>query len=316
MIGSSPLDFLNDALIKTTNKNSIMSGIKTIFFVGDIAQVLPPPDKKKKPTKPESMIWESAIYNNNVNKYDLIRPVRQKDGAFITILNKVRLGLYDEDVVKFINQRAVYKKDLPINCLRLYTTNLRVQHANQHDFDTIPGEEVRIVAEGSYVGAVGTARRALAETRLSQELVLKIGMPVMLIQNMNISLGWVNGTIATVFEIDDNNIGLKKYDTDDVDHEEPLLYWIQRITRQIAGTSYARPQSPIVPAFASTIHKCQSATIDCIAIYLDNMLTHGQLYVAMSRVKKKGIRPILFWRCVAFEYYKKVWSGRRCHLHC
>lgn len=41
MIGSSLLESLNDALIKTTSRNSIMGGIKTIFF-GDIAQLLPP----------------------------------------------------------------------------------------------------------------------------------------------------------------------------------------------------------------------------------------------------------------------------------
>ncbi|OBZ80249.1 hypothetical protein A0J61_11702, partial [Choanephora cucurbitarum] len=29
-----------------------------------------------------------------------------------------------------------------------------------------------------------------------------------------------------------------------------------------------------------------SATIDCVGIHLDNMLSNGQLYVAMSRVRK------------------------------
>ncbi|CEP15476.1 hypothetical protein, partial, partial [Parasitella parasitica] len=111
-------------------------------------------------------------------------------------------------------------------------------------------------------------------------------MPVMLIQNLNVSLGWVNGTIATIFEIDEDNIGLKKYDDNNDTDENEQLYWIQRISRQVAGTSYARTQFPILPAFASTIHKAQSATIDCVGIFLDNMLTHGQLYVAMSRVKK------------------------------
>ncbi|KAI8635801.1 hypothetical protein BD408DRAFT_319010, partial [Parasitella parasitica] len=40
-------------------------------------------------------------------------------------------------------------------------------------------------------------------------------------------------------------------------------YWVQRISRQVPGTSYVRTQFPIIPAFASTIHKSQSMTIDC-----------------------------------------------------
>ncbi|KAI8635832.1 hypothetical protein BD408DRAFT_331498, partial [Parasitella parasitica] len=64
-------------------------------------------------------------------------------------------------------------------------------------------------------------------------------------------------------------------------------YWLQRISRQVPGTSYVRIQFPIIPAFASTIHKSQSMTIYCVGIHLDNVLTHGQqlYYVAMSRVK-------------------------------
>ncbi|CEP19539.1 hypothetical protein [Parasitella parasitica] len=109
-------------------------------------------------------------------------------------------------------------------------------------------------------------------------------MPVMVIQNLNVSQGWVNGTVATIADIDDHNICLQK--NGGVDDEDEVLYWIQRISRQILGTGYVRSQFPIIPAFASTIHKSQSMTIDCVGIHLDNMLTHGQLYVAMSKVLK------------------------------
>jgi ATP-dependent DNA helicase PIF1 len=277
MISATLLHSINDALIKTTNRATIMGGVKTIFF-GDIAQLLPVEKK-------EASMWNTAIYNN-VNRYDLIDPVRQSDESFIRILNKVRLGFFQEDVIKFINERTVRKNLLPLNCLRLYTTRERVRMANEKDFKDFPGEEVILKSIDTFVGTVGTARKALKETRLSQELSLKVGMPVMLIQNFNISLGWVNGTIASIFDIDEDNIGLKKFGDNDEENGEELLYRVQRITRQVPGTSYVRSQFPIIPAFASTIHKSQSATIDCVGIYLDNMLTHGQLYVAMSRVKK------------------------------
>lgn len=38
-------------------------------------------------------------------------------------------------------------------------------------------------------------------------------------------------------------------------------------------------------AYASTIHKIQSLTLPRVAICFDDMPSHGQLYVAMSRVR-------------------------------
>lgn len=278
MISADLIQTLNEALIKTTQRTSLMGGIKTIFF-GDIAQLLPV--KKFK----EGSIWQSSIYEC-VNRYNLSIAIRQKDEDFIEILNKVRIYNFDKSVIEFINQRTVRKSELPTCCLRLYTTRDRVNIANEVDFAAFPGEGFDIEAQDSYVGTKGTARLALKETRLLQILHLKVDMPVMLIQNLNVSQGWVNGTLAMIEAIEEENICLKKTITDEYDNEREIIYWVQRIIRQVPGTSYTRTQFPIVPAFASKIHKSQSATIDCVGIHLDNMLTHGQLYVAMSRVRK------------------------------
>lgn len=225
----------------------------------------------------EFTIWRTAIYNT-VNRYNLTQSVRQKDPLFIAILNKVRLDYFDEDVVQFINSRTVLKKDLPMNCLRLYTTREGMHNANKTDMKDFPGEGIKIPAVDNFVEAAITARRSLSkETRLLEELNINIGMRVMLIQNMNVSLGWVNnGAIATVVEVDEDNVGLQKYaKNDDGDDDEEQLYRTQRILRQVPGASYARTHFPIVPTFATAIHKVQSATIDCVGVFFDHMLTHG-----------------------------------------
>lgn len=277
MISSKMLDSINEALIKSTQRSSIMGGVKTIFF-GDIAQLLPV-------QKHEGTMWQSEIYNS-VNRYNLADPIRQKEIRFIEILDKVRLYNFDQSVIEFINERTILKSNLPVYCLRLYTTRNRVRTANEKDYAEFPGEGYAIESHDTYIGTKGTASRALKDTRLLQFLYLKVDMPIMLIQNLNTAHGWVNGTIATIEFIEDDNICLKKIIRNSDGLEEEKIYWIQRITRQVPGTSYTRSQFPIVPAFASTIHKSQSATIDCVGIHLDDMLTHGQLYVAMSRVRK------------------------------
>ncbi len=49
-----------------------------------------------------------------------------------------------------------------------------------------------------------------------------------------------------------------------------------------------RFQYPIVLAYCLTINKGQGQTLDKVGIYLPKpVFTHGQLYVALSRTRKK-----------------------------
>ena len=186
MISNQLLNIMNDALIRTTQRAAAMGGIKTVFF-GDVAQLLPVCIN-------EGLIWESAVYNYST-KFTLYTPIRQVDQVLINVLNKVRVCNYDEEVIKFINSRTVLKSDLPANCLRLYTTRKNVDRANIKEFCDLAGESMSIPSIDTFNGGNRkSAARALKETRLLEELQLKIDMPVMLLQNLRVSQGWVNGT--------------------------------------------------------------------------------------------------------------------------
>lgn len=245
MISKALLDSMNDALIRTTQRSVVMGGIKTLFF-GDVAQ-LPPVNAS------EGSIWESGIYNY-ASKFSLEVPIRQVDQDLINVLNKVRMCVFDEEVIKYINARTFASSSLPPNCLRLYTTRENVQRANKKEFQELEGESMTISAVDIYGGgSKHGAIRALKETGLLKELQVKVNMPVMLIHNLRVSGGWVNGTLAKILEVDDENILLARYTSDE---EETI--WIQKISRTVPGTSYVRTQFPIVPVFATTIHKAQS----------------------------------------------------------
>jgi ATP-dependent DNA helicase PIF1 len=45
-------------------------------------------------------------------------------------------------------------------------------------------------------------------------------------------------------------------------------------------------QIPLLPAYALTIHKSQGLTLDAAVIDCKNIFACGQLYVALSRVRK------------------------------
>jgi ATP-dependent DNA helicase PIF1 len=61
-----------------------------------------------------------------------------------------------------------------------------------------------------------------------------------------------------------------------------------------------RRQYPIRAAFAMTVNKSQGQTLKMVGIYLPkSVFSHGQLYVAMSRVgSKEGVRVLVLngWR--------------------
>ncbi|XP_045822310.1 ATP-dependent DNA helicase PIF1-like [Trifolium pratense] len=124
---------------------------------------------------------------------------------------------------------------------------------------------------------------------------LKVGTPIMLMRNIDQAEGLCNGTrlIVTklaVHVIDAKVIGGKYHGN---------VIYIPRVPISPSQSPWpfklTRRQFPIIVSYAMTINKSQGQSLDYVGLYLPkDVFSHGQIYVAVSRVKsKKGIKILI-----------------------
>lgn len=270
-----------------------------VLLVGDLAQ-LPPVIKQNvfevfeaKYGFRQPYFFHSEIYKEaGFRKIELTKIYRQNDSELLKNLGYLRSGKCLKKAADFFNSCGQPSKDFE----RMATTLTAYRRtADKINIDRL--SEIKMPEHIYKCKTSGTFDEA-KDCPAPRELVLKQG--ALVIFNRNNPGVWINGTGGIVKKLNEESISvqiLSNGNTVSVQREEwkNYRYDFDRhsgMVKEIETGTFV--QFPLQLGYALTIHKAQGKTLDKAVIDLRHgTFAHGQLYVALSRTRKKSDMRIL-----------------------
>lgn len=286
------------------NKDKPFGGIQ-IVFTGDFMQ-LPPVFKnfEKENFAFESQAWADA----RVLTVHLSEIVRQHDEPhFAKFLNDVRLGVASDFSILMNCVDREFPND-GIQPVKLFCKNIDVSKYNHDKLRKInqPSRFYNALDTGSDQWKQFFDKNCPAPTSLE----LRVGAQVILLVNLDVKSGLVNGSVGTVTALHDGMADIKFASGQRL--IEPYKWEVkQNEFDTLSGTMKkivlaSRTQLPLKLAWAITIHKSQGATLDRAEVDVGEAFAEGQVYVALSRV-----RSLASLKLISFSPHK-IKTNKKC----
>ncbi|GKE13187.1 DNA helicase, partial [Tanacetum coccineum] len=127
------------------------------------------------------------------------------------------------------------------------------------------------------------------------ELELKVGIPIMLLRNVNLQGGTCNGTRMIVNKLWSKLIESQVITGNIVGEKVYIPRIILTTEDPNMSFTFKRKQCPIKVCYEKTINKSQGQSLNKMGVYLlKPVFGHGQLYVALSRATSlHGLRILM-----------------------
>jgi ribosomal protein L21E len=291
MVRADLLDAIDALLRRHRHRPAEPFGGVQVVLIGDLYQ-LPPvvrPDEWAvlAPHYPSPYFFDAQVLREHPPLHiEFSKVYRQKEAAFIGILNRIRAGSADWDDLEFLNARHQpgYTPGPDEAAIVLTAHNATADGINLAALDALPG------SERYFEGAVEDQfeEKSFPTDRF---LRLKEGAQVMFVKNDSRNpRRYFNGKIGVVEGFRGDAVEVRFPD----EGGETILVrrekWEQRhyrydkvrnqVVEEVLGTF---KQFPLRLAWAITVHKSQGLTFERAVLDLDRSFAAGQVYVALSR---------------------------------
>ena len=282
-----------------------------LLIVGDFFQ-LPPVQKNNNPNDIfgdrlyafESMAWQRL----NLYVIELNTMKRTQDITFTKILNKIRYGICDDEVLEYMHY-LWNNNSLKENPTYLYGRNIDVERINREKLNELDSEETILFASIEQHTKLPPKKLQSWKSMLPvlEHLTLKEGVPVLF--TINKWGKYVNGERGILKKIEDDYLIVEKadefvrverHDFELVDMQVDDDGKISTITQATLS------QYPLKLAYAITIHKSQGMSIDNLVCNVDYIFAPSQFYVAISRATDPKYLRIDYNRGDLSSYLSRV----------
>ncbi|XP_026756187.2 ATP-dependent DNA helicase PIF1 [Galleria mellonella] len=272
-----------EAVARHVRKNDKPFGGIQLILCGDFLQLPPVVDKNKTGKR---FCFQSPCWDKCIDLcFELKEVHRQKDQEFITILNKIRIG----HVTNEISERLIGTSKQKIESDGILATRL-CSHTNDSKMINdskladLEGDEKIFTAQDSE----NSTKILDMQTIAPSKLILKIGAQVMLLKNINVNAGLVNGARGVIVRFEDSLPVVRFKNKKEYTARSERWY-----VKNSNGSLLCRRQVPLNLAWAFSIHKSQGLTLDCVEMSLSKIFEAGQAYVALSRAQSLDTLRVL-----------------------
>ena len=301
MLKSDLLDKL-DGIFKAIRFSREPFGGLQIIFCGDYLQLTP----VWKNGEEEMFAFESDSWKEATPQVVLLTEIVRQHGdkEFAKMLNEVRVG--DVSSVDLLKSRIdISFADDGIDPVFLFCKNSDVDILNKEMLNEIPGTIKRYVAKDT--GSDFHTDFFNKHTPIPEILELKINAQVMLLKNIDVTKGLVNGSVGKVKGYTPDGVIVHFRTGDHIITNQVTEIREQRPSKgkMLMTVAASRTQIPLRIAFAITIHKSQGSTLDRAIVDVSSAFAEGMVYVALSRVRNLEALSLTEFRASKIRANKK-----------